>query len=311
MEKRRGTIKKRLCLSGLLATGAPAGYLVYSYFLFNPASLDFINWVRYLLTEEQILLLYLTIPTMVVFLLFGYWNAKNEDAIQVQHDQMEELLHIAAHDIRSPLAVIRTAAESVQEDPHPISGRQERFINMIKQETMIIHELVELLLDIHRMEVGEYMLQKQRTNIKELIQQSVEEMRLLAEEKAGKINLKSHIPDDTMLNVDQFRIWQVMRNILNNGIRYIPEGGEINVELKKEGSDDLEIMIQNNGPHIPSDRLNEVFDKYFQVHLHDRALGAGLGLSICKNIMELHGGKIWAENLEPTGVAFHCRLPKD
>ena len=98
-----------------------------------------------------------------------------------------------------------------------------------------------------------------------------------------------------------------MNNLIRNSLKYTPDQSPVIITAKAD-EQILQVTVSNTGPHIPEEYLEHVFEKFYPIPNADRVQGIGLGLSICKSIVEAHGGRIWAENL-PVGVAFHFTLP--
>ncbi|MBE0699183.1 MAG: sensor histidine kinase KdpD, partial [Anaerolineaceae bacterium] len=106
---------------------------------------------------------------------------------------------------------------------------------------------------------------------------------------------------------DYVMIGQVFTNLMSNSVKYAPGGTTITISAKKEG-EFLHVNVSNEGPPVPEDYLERIFDKFNRITFADRVTGTGLGLSICKGIIEAHGGRIWAEN-QPCCFDFHFTLP--
>ncbi len=121
--------------------------------------------------------------------------------------------------------------------------------------------------------------------------------------------LDTRLPDDLpLVSVDYFQIEQVFTNLISNSIKYSPENSTVSVRAEALQDSQVLVTISNQGPHVPDEHLDRIFDKFYRITAADRITGAGLGLSICKGIIEAHGGRIWAENLA-SGFAFHFTLP--
>jgi two-component system sensor histidine kinase KdpD len=119
------------------------------------------------------------------------------------------------------------------------------------------------------------------------------------------------ISDDLpLVPVDYVLIEQVFTNILSNSLKYAPMDTTIRISARIQADDDQSLLVRvsNQGPPVPEEHLDRIFDKFYRVTAADRVTGTGLGLSICKGIVEAHGGRIWAENL-PDGFAFNFTLP--
>ena len=104
------------------------------------------------------------------------------------------------------------------------------------------------------------------------------------------------------------QIEQVFTNLISNCLKYAPPRTVIGVIARPSGDGSLQVQVSNQGPPVPEQDLDRIFDKFYRITAADRVTGTGLGLSICKGIVEAHGGRIWAENL-PVGFAFNFTLP--
>ena len=149
------------------------------------------------------------------------------------------------------------------------------------------------------------------TSIKELIEASCETLQAWANSKSLVIEkrMQDHLPE---ANLDQERITQVLHNLLGNAIKFTPRRGQITIEAKaRDGSEELEVSVADTGTGIPQEALSKLFQKFQQVG--ERAAtdigGTGLGLAIAKEIVELHGGRIWAESERGQGAKFTFTLP--
>jgi two-component system, NtrC family, sensor histidine kinase GlrK len=295
----------------ILGLGAPAGYFVYSHVFLNVDQMEFLSWCSFLIENQTTLLIYLTIPTVVVFSLFGCYHGVQESRLASKKAQMEYFLHIAAHDIRSPLTVVKEGVSQIEDEVlGPINPEQREFLELVSGQVSVMSELLTELLDLHKMETGKYQLERKPTDLIPLLKKASEEMSFSFSQKKGRITVDTNLQEPLVLLLDQFRVRQVIRNVIGNAIRYSPEQGVIEVRCERDARGAVEVTIANQGPHIPEEKLALIFDKFEQAANRDQKMGAGLGLSICKNIVELHGGNIWAVNVNPEGVRFHIRLPQ-
>jgi two-component system sensor histidine kinase KdpD len=125
---------------------------------------------------------------------------------------------------------------------------------------------------------------------------------------AEEHKLEIDIPDDLPLApVDYVQMEQVFTNLLSNSLKYAPMNTMIRIRAQVE-NETIHVHVSNQGPQVPPEHLERIFDKFYRITAADRVTGTGLGLSICKGIIEAHGGRIWAENL-PDGLAFNFTLP--
>ncbi len=311
MKKQKKLIHQTAMIGAFLGLGAPCGYLLYSFVLLNPSELSFTDWIPFVLHNQGILLTYLTIPTIIVFAIFGYYNGLQKQRLALKKQQMEEFLHIATHDIRSPLVVMKKGTELLRDQTTGLlSAKQARIVQMLHNQSDVMSNLVTELLDIHKMESKQYHLELIPTQLIPLIKKAIEEMTLSIEDKSGSVKLTADVPEELTVLVDSFRFRQVMRNLLSNAVRHMPEEGIIDIHIFENSPGELEITLSNDGPTIPEEKLAVIFDKFAQAQTYSQPLGIGLGLAICKNIVALHCGRIWVENIDRAGVRFHISLPK-
>ncbi len=156
--------------------------------------------------------------------------------------------------------------------------------------------LVNNLLDFAKMEAGFFVLRKQQVPFVQLVKRAIEEIKTLAKEK--QIEISYFLPSEEIeIYCDPEQIERVIMNLLTNSIKYTQEGGKVSVKFKKLEKE-IKLIVEDNGRGIAKEHLENVFDRFFRVDqsLNRKESGAGLGLSICKKIIELHGGKIWAES---------------
>jgi len=238
---------------------------------------------------------------------------KQKDEIEKIGRDKDELLAIVSHDLKNPLAVIETAMDLLHEELMGHSTSAEELIKRSKHSAKFALDLITDLLDMARLEGG-IKLDYERFNVEELVEDSIQNYQLKAEEK--NITIKYDFEDDFVLLGDYGRIIQVINNIIGNALKFTPEGGSIKIEgkaicdLNESDEESLKISISDTGPGIPEDKIESIFNKYEQARVKDREIGTGLGLAICKNIIELHNGKVWVESVEGEGAVFHFILPK-
>ena len=220
------------------------------------------------------------------------------------------LLSSVSHDLRTPLTSIKAAASSLlQEDVQWDDEARRGFLHSIEQEADRLNRLVANLLDMSRIEEGALKPDKDWYSLKALIQDVLGRMAPLLEDRPVHL----HLPDDLLLvELDYLQIDQVLTNVLENALRYTPDFSplEISARLTRE---QVVLRVADRGPGIPSADLERVFDKFSRV-LHDpqhpgQPGGSGLGLAVCKGLVEAHGGRIWAEPREGGGLIVAVSLP--
>ncbi len=218
---------------------------------------------------------------------------------------------MVAHDLRSPLTAVMSAAAFLQDGlVGPINEEQWKWLAKIEAQSRNLVGLVNNFLDLSKLEAGHIDLAKEEIDLKELIQASVDNYLILAREK--KISLRSHADTGIdRIKADPRRLEQVFANLLSNALKFTSEGGTIEVGVSQESATEVKVWVKDNGVGIPADEIGGLFEKYRQTTSGKTAeqKGTGLGLVICKMIVEAHGGKIWVESEEGKGSTFTFTLP--
>ena len=229
--------------------------------------------------------------------------------LQEADQRKDEFLAMLAHELRSPLAPLlnlleimnlRGGTSEVIEQMRPTLERQ------LKQMV----RLVDDLLDVSRITRGKLELRKERVELAPVVQQGVEACRPLVESSRHELTV-SLPPEPVLLSADGARISQVVSNLLNNACKYTPPGGRIALSVERCGSD-VVISVKDNGVGIPPDKLASVFEMFTQVSdSSDMSQGGlGIGLTLVKQLVEMHGGSIEASSAGPgQGSEFVVRLP--
>jgi len=226
-------------------------------------------------------------------------------------DRMKsEFISMVSHELRTPLASIMGYTEMLlTEEPGPLTPTQKEFLEISYQSSERLLHIVEELLDVSRIETGRIKLKLERLRMEELVADIVEAMRPAAESKGLSLSLEVRGPIPP-LEGDRARLEQVMNNLLSNAIKFTPEGGEVWVRLA--GRDDhIEVAVADTGIGIASEEMPRLFGKFFRASsaVERKIGGTGLGLFITKSIVELHGGRIWAESELGKGSTFRFTLP--
>ena len=220
------------------------------------------------------------------------------------------LLSSVSHDLRTPLASIKAAASTLlQEDVQWDEETKRSFARSIEREADRLNRLVSNLLDMSRIEDGALKPEKELYMLPELIQDVLDRLQPLLH---GRI-VHTQVPVDLPpIELDYMQIDQVLTNLIENAVRYTPKNSPIEVSAHCEGAQ-IVISVADRGPGIPSGDLDRVFDKFYRVidgkQTTGHPTGSGLGLAVCKGLVEAHGGRIWAEPREGGGVVFSVSLP--
>jgi len=221
------------------------------------------------------------------------------------------LLNSISHELRTPLATVTGVLSSLEEserarpanqlDP---ATRMELIVSATRQAGRL-NLLVENLLDMTRLESGALRLNREPTDIQDLIGTVLRQMSSELSNHPLKTDLPPELP---LVTMDAVLIAQVLKNLLDNAAKYSPVNSPIFISARLM-TEQIEIAVSDRGIGIPTANLERVFDKFFRVQRQESVAGTGLGLSICRGIIEAHGGRIWAENNPVKGAALKFTLP--
>ena len=220
------------------------------------------------------------------------------------------LLSSVSHDLRTPLSSIKAAASSLlQEDVQWDDEARHSFALAIVREADRLNRLVANLLDMSRIEGDALKPEKEWYPIDELIHDVVDRMQPVLQGHVVHTDLPADLPP---VKLDYLQIDQVLTNLLENAARYTPAGSPIDIGVRLDGEYML-ISVADRGPGIPAADMERVFDKFYRVMETQtkatRTTGSGLGLAVCKGLVEAHGGRIWVENRQGGGAIFQFTLP--
>lgn len=220
-----------------------------------------------------------------------------------------------SHELRTPLTTIQGYAETLLNSESKKSKKRKEFIVKILNHSNRLSRLVSDLLELARLESGDVELTMSPCHLSEFYEQIMDVFEPVLEESG--LVLKWDIPDDLpQVNVDHQLFMQVLVNLIDNAIKYTPDGGEIDISAEinttdTENVDELVVHIKDTGIGIPSDSQSRVFERFYRVD-KGRARkmgGTGLGLAITKHILLCHNGRIWLESELGQGTVFHFALP--
>jgi two-component system sensor histidine kinase KdpD len=215
------------------------------------------------------------------------------------------LLSSVSHELRTPLSTIKAAASSLR--GHEVSWDSPARIELvaaIDEEADHLNMLVGNLLDMSRIESGALKPEREWNILPEILGTVLVRMRHLVEKHQIEVDIPESLP---LVPVDYVQIEQVFTNLVSNSVKYAPEQTRICIRAFM-GDETIRVQVSNQGPQVPQEHLERIFDKFYRITAADRVTGTGLGLSICKGIIEAHGGHIWAANVSD-GLAFNFTLP--
>jgi signal transduction histidine kinase len=235
---------------------------------------------------------------------------EQEESRRAQLDRLkDEFVLTASHELRSPLTSVQGFAELLMLDRDSLTPRQRETVEIILDNCRHLVRLLNDLLDLTRSDAGRLQVRPQPTEVAPLIEDVVRTMR--AQTEAGSQTIGEEIPSSLpLIYVEPDRIRQILVNLLTNAHEYSPEGASISVAARPIGAE-VEISVSDDGPGIPAEQLERIFDRFTRgdAGLTQRVGGTGLGLAISKSLVELHGGSIGAESTVGQGSTFRVRLP--
>jgi heavy metal sensor kinase len=227
-----------------------------------------------------------------------------EDAI----NSSKQFVADASHELRTPLAVLRGELENLAQDVE-LKPQTRETLGSSLEEVDRLTEIVEGLLALSRLDTGEAQTQRERFDLAALVATTADQMSLLAEDKHIKVVCASS--EHVMIEGDQAKLKQVVVNLLDNAIKYTPNGGRIDLTIAQEAGEAV-LDVADDGIGIPPEALPHVFKRFFRVdgsRSRDQG-GAGLGLSIVKSICDAHGARVEVRSTPGRGSCFRLRVPE-
>jgi len=225
---------------------------------------------------------------------------------QLEHTR-EEFVANVSHELRTPLSLIKGYVETLLDGARNNPEVAERFLKIIERNTQRLDLLIQDLLTISALESERIKLNLQRVELRPLVEKVFSDLHAKAENK--NVSLVNEVLELTA-TADANRIDQVLANLVDNAIKYGRAEGRVTVGGKKLDDDKLEMFVQDDGPGIPAESLDRVFERFYRV---DKARsrdqgGTGLGLSIVKHIVQAHGGEVWLKSELGKGATFFFTL---
>lgn len=232
------------------------------------------------------------------------------DQLTEANTAKNKLLGMAAHDLRNPLASIRGLAEFLVDGTvGDLTPDQADLVKTIRETSMSMLTLLNELLDVATIEAGELKVQRESHDLSELVEKAVYLNNINASRKNTKIHFISNVRP-AMVPVDSSKIRQVLDNLMSNAVKFSPPGSSIGVKVSEYGNG-FTIAVQDQGPGIPEDERHRLFKDFGTLSVKPTGgeKSTGLGLAICRKIVEAHRGSITASNLPGGGCEFSVALP--
>ncbi|MGZ3762040.1 MAG: tetratricopeptide repeat-containing sensor histidine kinase [Mucilaginibacter sp.] len=283
---------------------------------------------RYQKVYIAVITIFAIMASLIIFLVFRNWNRSKKDILKVNmlnaqineqnivlekafnelknnNQEKDRILRAVAHDLRNPLGGIAALTALMEEDE--CSDEQRDQIKLIKQTSLNVLEMINEILEATN--ISSAAMNLEMVDVNSLISDSVELLRFKAAEKGQDIVLLP-LTDNKELYVNREKIWRVISNLISNAIKFSPIGGSITVSAEVD-KNDLVIAVKDNGIGIPEHIKDQVFNMFTTSQRPGTAgeKSFGLGLSICKQIMDKFDGKIWFEDNQNGGTTFFISLP--
>jgi len=220
-----------------------------------------------------------------------------------------EFMSITSHELRSPMTPMKAQLQMILGDYFgKISPKQRESLDIVLRNTERLDRIIQDFLEISRIEAARLKFKFIRTDIGNHVQRLVKEMQGFMPEK--KIRIVANIGKIPVIEVDPDRIMQILRNLINNAIKFTPEDGKIIINVGLE-SNMIKFSVQDNGVGVKKEDQRRLFEPFFQAEqtMYREKGGTGLGLAICKGIVETQEGKIWIESELGKGSTFLFKIP--
>ncbi len=233
-------------------------------------------------------------------------RATETEVLRRTSELKSALLDAVSHDLRTPLAAIIAATDSMLLDDidWPPDERRE-FLETIAQESDRLDRIVGNLLDLSRIQGGVLVPARQWHDPAVVLRESLQRLSATTQEH----QLAADLPDEMEpVLLDPVEIDQVVANLVENAVKYSPAGGEIRVTATA-ANNELRVSVEDNGPGVPSEVLPRLFEPFYRAPRANAVRGSGLGLAVARGLVDAHGGRIWAENLNGQGARFTFAIP--
>lgn len=221
----------------------------------------------------------------------------------------DELMAMVYHDLRSPLSNIISSIDMLKIFLPADDENLQTILTIAQRSSDRMQRLINTLLDIYRLEAGQPITNRKKTELAVLVNDAVEALQPVTENKEQNLQLEID-PDLPSLMIDTDMIRRVIINLLDNATKYTPQKGAMMVKIQRVGRE-IQCTIVDNGPGIPQEALDLIFDKFSRLQADRFPKGFGLGLAFCRLAVRAHGGRIWVESQLHHGSRFIFTLPVD
>ena len=278
------------------------GVLCFDFFFVPPRFTFAVSDTQYIFTFLVMFSVAMTITHLTLRVREESESARRAQ-LEAEKDRMRSsLLSSVSHDLKTPLAAIIGSASSLLGRKSLADAEARELLENIQSEGERLSRLVHNLIETNRLESGT-VLRKEACSLEEIIGASIERVDKLLGDRKVTLDMPADLP---LVEMDGVLMQQLFINLLENAARHTPTGTQIDISAWLEGAS-LWVQIADHGPGLAPDELERVFEKFY--HAKSKTAGAGLGLAICRAVVNAHGGRIWAENRPGGGAVFRLVLP--
>lgn len=229
---------------------------------------------------------------------------------EIIEQERRDFVANVSHELRTPLTTMRSYLEALTDGAWTDKEIAPRFLDVAQTETERMIRLVNDLLALSKMDATDYRITREWVEFTDFFNRIIDRFEMT---KSTNVQfIRAFSDKERLMKIDEDKITQVLDNIISNALKYSPEGGIITYRLKQEGNF-LKISVSDQGVGIPKQNVTKIFDRFYRVdRARSRKLGGtGLGLAIAKEMIQVHGGQIWAQSIEGKGTTIHFILPID
>jgi len=278
-------------------------FLIMGIIIVSASIVSYLIGTRYITDPEIVALLVLAVSTLLFIIAFII--TRSFERLAEASRMKSEFINIISHQLRSPLTNIKWTFELLTSKELKVPSRKiEEYLNNVKENIARMVELIDDLLVVSKIEQGTFPILKKEIFLEDIIKDLISRFKIFAE--ASRIDL-SFSPQKNLPEVyaDPSLLKLVMENLIDNAIRYTKGGGKVELKLTKKEKNVI-FEIKDTGVGIPEKEQKYIFRKFFRAEnvIKERTRGSGLGLYVCKSIVERSGGKIWFESKESKGTTF-------
>ncbi|AEH61635.1 PAS/PAC sensor signal transduction histidine kinase [Methanosalsum zhilinae DSM 4017] len=238
------------------------------------------------------------------------WEANKE--LKSLNQLKNEFISNVSHELKTPLVSIRGYSEIMNgENLGPLNDKQKRAVETILRNSERLRRHVDSLMYISMEQMGKIRYSFDSINIEGIIDDAITDILPQIRDTGKDLKLEKNVSEDLPeIQGDAQKLTDLLTNLLSNSVKFTPDGGRISINVKQEG-DELHIVVEDTGIGIPKEVIPDIFDRFYQIDSSTKRKfgGTGVGLYICKSIVEGHSGKIWVESDRGKGTSVHVKLP--